>query len=166
MNRKNLKAAVLAGLITLVGIFGIGTAQALDKCMEGNWYDPTTDNGVGLDIEVLENQNLAVAHYYTWYRGYDTDTVRRDTYVFIGSNDIEGGWAFNALQSLWMGDHAGTMNVGTGSVTEIDNNTIRLEYNFKFNFLKMEDPNVAIPWCIGCWRDIEYKRLTQPHPCD
>ena len=64
--------------------------MALDKCFEGNWYDPTTQNGVGIDIEVLEDRNLVLAHYYKWFRLYNDDPLRRDTYILIGENDIEG----------------------------------------------------------------------------
>lgn len=156
-----MKRFILAIVLSLFSM----SALALDKCFEGNWYDPTTDNGVGIDIEVLEPMNVTVAHYYTWHRSMN-GYVFRDTYVLVGENDIEGAWAFNAQQSVWAGDHATTYNVGTGSVTQIDNNTIRFEYDFKYNFLRYENPNTTIPWCIGCWQDVEYKRLTQPHPCE
>ena len=41
MNRKNLTAVILAILFGLLGI--VGSAQAIDECMSGAYYNPDKD---------------------------------------------------------------------------------------------------------------------------
>ena len=133
------------------------SAWALDKCMTGNWYDPTTDDGRGFALEVLENRNMAVAHFYDWYGG------RRDHFIFSGDNlPDDETFYFNAFQSLVSGTAAGTQYVGGGEITYIDNNSVLFEYTWQYNHLNTSN---TMHWCIGCSSIGEYNRLTQPIEC-
>lgn len=155
MKQNFLKKAILAGLLAFST-----SCIALDSCMSGNWYDPTTPNSTGLTLEILNDGTIGAGHYYDW------DNMERVTFLFLGANDIEDALVFKTYQTFHSDYSEDTFSYlnGTGSLTYIDNNTMRFEY-----LMTTDHTNAGstIRWCYKEWctEDVTYKRLTQPIEC-
>jgi len=152
---KGMKATLLAGLLAISpGAF------ALDSCMAGNWYDPSQEDGRGLDISFTNKNTIGLAHFYTWAG------TERMTFVFLGNNVWQDVLYFDTYQTIRSENGTvETLENGRGSIVTLDNDTIKLEYIFVHDHTNVG----SMPhWCLKGWcsLDVVYTRLTQPVECD
>ena len=140
-------------LIALLLIIGLtGYAQAMDSCMTGSWYDPNTDDGRGIDIQVLDRGVIA-GYYYTWYG------TERELFTLNGANDADFEVEFNGYQSLFEGSYW----VGKAWIDVVDDDHIVFSHTWKHDFHNTRN---TMRWCkSGCEATYEYTRLTSPIPC-
>lgn len=141
-------------LLALLLTFGIvGSAHGVDECFTGSWYDPATDDGRGIDIQVLPSGKVA-GFFYTWYG------TERELFVISGPNDSDTQLTLTGNQSLSDGTHA----VGTATLDILDNNHLIFSHSWKYDF---RNTGNTMRWCFsGCSGVYEYTRLTQPIPCE
>lgn len=136
-----------------------GTIFALDSCVTGAWAsaDPAW-NGEGISVQVLPQDKVVVYFYRPGVTG-------SRWYLFVGERpeDGEDYVELNAYSATGYGNNVRL--AGTGSLNVTSDNTLEFSYEFKFDFAKLDDPDVSIPWCIGCNNTFEYERLTTPIPC-
>jgi len=154
--RKMLVGAVLAGLLMS------GSAQALDKCMTGSWYDPDV-KFQGISIEVLNTSTLVYYYTYSFFNKTDQNWV-----LFEGSNGNPASLvAYDTVPSYTNLEFDPILYIiGTGEVQQLDNDTILFSYDFDLN---LDNPDyLNTPWCLDgeCKREFVYTRLTQPIPCN
>lgn len=143
-----------AGILIILLAIVVGTVRAdIDPCMTGSWYDPTTDDGRGIDIQVLES-GIVAGYFYTWYG------AERELVTIIGTNDADLEVTFDAYQSLFEGSHW----VGNAWIDVVDNDHIVFSYNWRHDFRRVDN---TMRWCFyDCDGVYEYPRLTQPIACD
>jgi hypothetical protein len=157
MNRKNLTAVVLAGLL---GFFAfIGNAQALDKCMTGAWYDPARD-GEGIELTVLDEDTI-YGYFYTFR--YD----RTEWFSMLGGHDFLAAdmRVYRTVKNEASHFDATVWDVGSASVDLVTQDHI--VFTFHLNLDLYDGTEGGTPWCLhgGCNRQYEYVRLTQPIAC-
>lgn len=130
--------------------------MAIDECFTGSWYDPITNDGRGIDIQVMDT--MVVGYYYTWYDN------RRQLFILQGANDLKDGVALEGLHSGIKNGKSSVRHAGTAEIMVSNNDTIIFTHVWKYDWLRENSP---IPWCfVECDKQYRYKRLTQPIPCE
>jgi len=137
-----------------------GTIFALDSCVTGAWASPDPAwSGEGISVQVLPQDKVVV--YF-----YRPGTTNSRWYLFVGERPADGEdyVELTAYSAIGYGS-GGVRHIGTGSLNVTGDNTLEFSYEMKFDLSKLGDPDISIPWCIGCNNTFEYVRLTTPIPC-
>lgn len=147
-------------LITIIlALMMTSPVLALDKCMSGSWADPDI-KGEGISLEVHEDTAVAYFFTYTFF-----DRMAQNWVLFVGPPDHMKAYdtvpfAFDPIE----------YEIGTGSLFQIDHNTLQFTHDFSYDLDQVEDPlSITVtPWCLDerCEHVFRYKRLTQPIPCE
>lgn len=148
-------------LMTLLLLFSV-PVLALDACVTGAWASADPDwNGEGISVQVLpaDQQNKVVVYFYR------PGTTNSRWYLFVGERPEDGEDYVELTAYSAVSYGAGGQETGTGSLSVTGDNTLEFSYEFKFDLSKLDDPDVSIPWCLGCNNTFEYVRLTTPIPC-
>mgnify|MGYP001086580164 CR=1 FL=1 len=144
---KNLLFSILAGLMFST------SAMAIDECFSGSWYDTSSDDGRGIDFQVLPNDRAA-GYFYTWYG------EERELFLIVSEDSTGDSLSFSGYQSLY----AGTGFVGTATIDVIDNNHMIFSHDWKYDH---RNNGNTMHWCFtNCNATYEYTRLTKPIPCE
>ncbi len=146
-------------LFILIFLFGlVGSVQALDNCYSGSWYDSTTSDGRGIDIQVLDS-GLVTGYFYTWH------SERRELFLLTTNPDAKKDEAFVQLDG-WQSLVAGTSLVGEARLEAGENGTLIFSHSWVND---MHNTANTMRWCVtGCDAVYTYQRLTQPVtlPCN
>ena len=131
----------------------INTAQALDNCMTGSWYDPERD-GEGINIE--SDGDVTIAYFYTFNR-----SDKSVWYTMVGGTYLAMYDTFK-VDDEFKDFRTETKLVGTASLEPLGFNNIYFQYEFD-----LEYKNGVKYYCVGeiCKGSYLYRRLTQPIPC-
>ena len=130
---------------------------AIDECFTGSWYDTSTEDGRGIDIQVLPNDRVA-GYFYTWFQ--NDSSIDRELFLIVANDAAEFPVTFAAYQSLF----TSTYNVGTAKLELIDNDHMIFSHNWKHDHHNTDN---TMRWCFSdCIAEYEYTRLTQPIPCE
>lgn len=155
-------------IIALFALLFSFNIYALPNCATGSWYDPAK-SGEGLNMEVTED--LVVVYLYTYGAMYDDlgyAMAGKQFFVAVGENveDEDGFVNLRISETIAVpGWPKPQLNVGSAKVAVIDGEML-FSYNLTLDADKLLDPGVAIPWCIGCTRDLVYVKLTNPIQCE
>ena len=147
----------ILSLVLLAGAAGIvGSAQALDKCYSGSYYDPTA-SGSGIDIQVSDERIVLfrfgyLGSYNIWWTS-------------VAAND--GNLIFDLMQTIGSEGSNTNHEVGTLTLTPwADNNTrLIMDWNITLDLTKEVS---GIPWCLtsGCSGSKEMVALFRPTRCE
>jgi len=143
-------------LLILAGFFGIaGSAQALDTCDSGSYYDPAT-SGSGIDLQVSPDKVVLYRFSFlgdssTWWTGVASNT--------------EGVIAFEMNQTVKSGNEVKTYAVGDLTLTPAGDGFI-MDWFFDINAEGFK-AGLTIPWCLteGCSGTKELVNLFRPIGC-
>ena len=147
-----MKRIALISALLVVSLFA-SPAVAVDECLTGSWYDTSTADGRGIDIQVLPNDRVA-GYFYTWYG------VNRELFLIVSNDVAEATVTFDGYQSLI----DSTYRVGTAWIDVVDDNHIIFSHSWKHDHHNVDN---TMRWCFSdCTAEYEYTRLTQPIPCE
>jgi len=142
-------------LLLILTLFLLSTtAQALDPCMTGSWYDPE-QSGFGVNIEA--HDVYTASYLYT----FDGDS-RPVWYVMLGDKILTMSVAYVLDDDDFITKE---VEVGVAEIIPITDGVIR----FRYSLIAEVDPDGGgVRICRGdhCDGDYIFKQLTRPLECE